>query len=716
MHAFLPILSQVAATPEPTHGATGWLIVAAIVLIGLVALGWRDLRRLSFTRIWAIGGVCFAESIRRRILLVTPLAILGVIIVTQFQNSMDEQDAVRQTLKFCLFATGLVLVLTTIILACTNIPREIETKVIFTIVTKPTSRLEIVLGKIVGFARVSATVLAIMGLFTWSYVEFRAWRMEGFISQRLSGPLAIPPSDRALLEHNQATGLLGARSLVSPQSVAIFAVDPALSGNDRWIFGAQNQQCVVRYNLDAAQQWAASQRGIYVSAAVKWQKYKDVAPPEIRASSSGFSLTPSNGHAPFADAGLHPPTVLLELLDENLLSMTGVSLFVAPLPVNTKEARVASEIPLSDDGAQAATVTAYMPPGGVGELLKHPYFYAKIGGQSEGFRYAVDASHPITLTIPANRPNDDRPTTNQLITVPPDLDADGQPIIVYRGQTALFGQQIPGGNADEEAKLPLAIYTFHHAMGRADENGRVSMELTSPIDRVDAKVSEQDDPTRVDVIVRDSDHPELQFTISPLLVENRRTAFFDVPANVVASGNFQVVFRDRTAGHFLGLLDDSLRLVTDRQGFTWNLFKSLLILWMLGLLVVTISIFSSTFVSWPIAVVLTAVILLGHWVVITLGEQNSVALGRSITRDFFASATGAQVQFVDISVERLTTMINALASVLPDVAQFDATGELEKGQIVAISTMADGACVLVEFGAPLAVLAYLLLRIKEVAP
>src|SRR3989442_560281 len=79
----------------------------------------------------AISSVSFRESIRRRVLLITPLAIVGVILVSQLQRPIDEADAIRQTVKFCLFATGLVVSIVTIILACTNLPREIDNRVIY---------------------------------------------------------------------------------------------------------------------------------------------------------------------------------------------------------------------------------------------------------------------------------------------------------------------------------------------------------------------------------------------------------------------------------------------------------------------------------------------------------------------------------------------------------------------------------------------------------
>src|SRR5207249_7586232 len=140
--------------------------------------GFVDLIRFSFTRIWAISNVCFTESYRKRILLITPLAIVGVFIVAQLQQPFDEQDAINQTIKFCLFATGLLITVTAIILACTNLPKEIENRVIYTIVTKPATRLEIVLGKIFGFARVSALILLVMGLFTFAYLHLRNWQFR----------------------------------------------------------------------------------------------------------------------------------------------------------------------------------------------------------------------------------------------------------------------------------------------------------------------------------------------------------------------------------------------------------------------------------------------------------------------------------------------------------------------------------------------------------
>src|SRR3954451_11022155 len=89
------------------------VVAAAIVIAGLLIYGFRDLRKFSLVRARAIAGVSFAESIRRKVLWITPLAMLGAILVSQSQRG-DEQYAVRQTIKFSLFASGVVVTITAV--------------------------------------------------------------------------------------------------------------------------------------------------------------------------------------------------------------------------------------------------------------------------------------------------------------------------------------------------------------------------------------------------------------------------------------------------------------------------------------------------------------------------------------------------------------------------------------------------------------------------
>src|SRR5262245_40644333 len=221
----------------------GWILFAIAIVLG-IGFGIGDLARLSKRRIGAIASVCWAESIRRRVLWITPLAILGVIIVSQLQRPIDEQDAIRQTIKACVFATGLLVAVTTIILACTNLPREIDNRVIYTVVTKPTTRLEIVIGKILGFARVSALILLIMGLFTYGYLHLRAWRFDAGIRDQLSTAGAVDNVSRPTLEYYRDAGLLTARSIAMPESMQIYARTPEPGSDRRYIATGEGDMLV----------------------------------------------------------------------------------------------------------------------------------------------------------------------------------------------------------------------------------------------------------------------------------------------------------------------------------------------------------------------------------------------------------------------------------------------------------------------------------------
>jgi hypothetical protein len=102
-------------------------------------------------------------------------------------------------------------------------------------------------------------------------------------------------------------------------------------------------------------------------------------------------------------------------------------------------------------------------------------------------------------------------------------------------------------------------------------------------------------------------------TSDPVVVhpENGRTVYANVPAASLDGGNFDSWFRVTTPGHWVSFRPDTVGLVRTDRSFGLNLLKSLFILWLLTILVVAIAVFCRTFLSWPIAVVLTVVICSG---------------------------------------------------------------------------------------------------------
>ena len=115
-----------------------------------------------------------------------------------------------------------------------------------------------------------------------------------------------------------------------------------------------------------------------------------------------------------------------------------------------------------------------------------------------------------------------------------------------------------------------------------------------------------------------------------------------------------------------------------------------------------------------IAIILSVVILLGHWGVSQIGDVGN-ELGRQVAQEMFP--TGApQARVVSTSVNVMTEAVQMVGSVLPDISKFAATEDLERGVSIPRQRLGSAAAVALGFGFPLMVLAYVILRNKEVAP
>jgi hypothetical protein len=710
-----------ASLPQWLNENPQWIVAGAIVLLGLCIYGFKDLIHFSPTRIWAISGVCFAESIRRRVLWIIPLAILGVIIVAQLQHPTDEQDAVRESTKFCLFATGLVVTITAIILACTNLPKEIENRVIYTIVTKPTSRLEIVLGKIVGFARVSATILLIMGLFTMGYMEVRSWSLASAIDQRLKDGSADLATS-ATLTHYKEAGLLNARTYATASGLQIVSREPAPSDRVHWLFGGEGS-FIVPFHLTEADlippndsTQTPGSAGLAIVLHLGFEP-SDFGPPlPKRNQTPAAPALPDTISAPHAPAATQAqltdpavvPTVSFSILDENQNSL-----------IDGRNINNGKPTQLTDPSGQSLVIATILPAQ-VSTLLKSDLIYLQVRGDTAKIEYSV-GPEPAILAVPALSADPNAPPAldnrARIISPIPHPAADSAtdsgakaPVPtppVFRTNPGLYGQQVRGG----EGKIPIAVYQFHNVNPVPDQAGNIAFELRVGIERGSA----HEDATMVQATVVDhtaSGDERYSAKISP---EINRTAFFTVPAAAVSGGNFDVDLRCLTQGQFIGVTDGSLHLVVSEHSFALNLAKSLFVLWLMSLLVVIISIFCSTFLSWPIAIVLTVLILLGHWGVSELGDSTAPGIGNLVATDM-GLRDPSKMHVVSDSVEALAKMLNILTKVLPDITQFSALEDIERGIFLPMSRMTDALGVIGAFGVPLTVMAYIFLRNKEVAP
>ena len=717
------MLTFLALIPYFIQRNLGWWLFGIILVAGIV-LGVQDLLRLSGKRIWAIASVCMIEARRRRVFWIVPLAFAGVVIVSQFQRPLDEQDAIRQTTKFCIFATGLVVAVTTIILACTNLPREIENRVIYSVVTKPTTRLEVVLGKVIGFARVSFWILLIMGALSWGYLSLRAWNMQRFIAQRLESG-SVSPTNVATLTYYRDAGLLGAKKLQEPAAIDVYSRVPGEKELRRYFWGSGDGSLGVAYDIDPAQiageTGEPGEHGLLVRVALGYEKRakKEAAKP---AQATAPATAPSTGPT---SKPYYGPFVMSP--EERAQIMAGTHASLAPqVSIQIQDAfqnHIGAAVPIVTGGGAhqfeltnrdgLTMIQGFIEPK-IASTLKGR-IYVRVTGMSADTEYYTDpalAQHldpdlartPILL-IAARGPQ-------ELVKLPPANKPDGTLIgAIYQGRPGNFGQQLKGGD-----EAPVGVFQFRGARF-AVEDGMAPFELRAGIERSGAEEEgpvDSDAPTLVSVRVHNVATGALSDEII-LKPESNRTVFFRVKPDVLEGGNFNLHVRTLTPGDHLGVKPESLVLISDSQPFAWNLAKSLFILWLMTVLITAVAIFTSTFLSWPIAVVLTLVILLGHWGVAQLGDSIAPGIGAQVVTDL-GLREAAKAEAVRATVERLSSFLNFISTILPDIGKYAAVEDIERGVTIPPDKLRDALMVTFGFALPLVLLAYLFLKNKEVAP
>lgn len=115
------------------------------------------------------------ESLRKKTLHVLIGLSFVIMAVLPAIPTTDEPDARVKMILVVFFQVVVLLCISgVILLSATSLPHEIEDKTIYGILSKPVSRLKIVVGKITGFALLSAILLLILGLFNLIAIQYRA--------------------------------------------------------------------------------------------------------------------------------------------------------------------------------------------------------------------------------------------------------------------------------------------------------------------------------------------------------------------------------------------------------------------------------------------------------------------------------------------------------------------------------------------------------------
>lgn len=167
-----------------TLGAVLLLVAFVMAILGRGAKGpelfgvavvssVKDLLGISLKRILAIANLTFKEAIRRKALFVFVVFCIMFMFAGWFLTRGGDKPQLQVKLYVSFVLTSITWLLLTVmlLLSCWGIPEDIRLRSLHTVVTKPTRRVEIVIGRIFGFTGIGLLVLAVMSVTGYVWIQ-----------------------------------------------------------------------------------------------------------------------------------------------------------------------------------------------------------------------------------------------------------------------------------------------------------------------------------------------------------------------------------------------------------------------------------------------------------------------------------------------------------------------------------------------------------------
>ncbi|MGO9113162.1 MAG: ABC transporter permease [Thermoguttaceae bacterium] len=127
-----------------------------------------DVARTSPRRVFALAWLAVRESLRRRVVVVFVVFVVLILFAALFikKDSLHPgQLYIQVVLNFTVYLTMLF----SLVLSALSLPGDIRDRTLHTVVTKPVRKLEIVLGRVLGFVFVGTVLLGGIGLISYGF-------------------------------------------------------------------------------------------------------------------------------------------------------------------------------------------------------------------------------------------------------------------------------------------------------------------------------------------------------------------------------------------------------------------------------------------------------------------------------------------------------------------------------------------------------------------
>jgi hypothetical protein len=689
--------------------AVGLWVVVALVL-GLLALtllrAHRDLVLLiwgkgklgsGWPRVWAVGWVTCLEAWSMRIWLLVPLWLVLSLILCLTVQPYRPIERMSLVLQMLLRSQEFTVLMVAGILGCMSLARERERRTLMTTVSKPISRLELLLGKVVGLSVMLGALLLVMGgiSLTVALVTDRMVRNEAQAIhelQRMDYDRAArtDPPDESLLTLAQRGALRAENYILAPGGVQVAGmVDYTRNPPQRWLKGASGQKAIYRFNS--------------LTAVVGIR-------PLLAFRFNGMVTTPTGGL-------LNPPEINV------VITLINDSRTREEKTLRLSEAWTATWTP---ELLKFFCINPEFDPGPVEITVTCPTNNVFLGIESSTAR---EAANVVLIGADPNRTRSknefDTPLFSPQLLGTEKRDrqyiycpAEPTPLNLLEVASYRFinvqRQQV---QVDAEDKFTLTLEVDVDRYRAQSQSTRALLMAYSPLWSDSSGAGTQPGGaaanTQPDSIRR---LDEKNIVTLPLVVTEKSPLEIKLPASLLDTGELLVDIRCLTPDHGIGFDQRSLRIQQPSGWFIANLAKSQAVLWLEATLLALVAVVCSSRMGWAVAGLTTLLIYtLGS----SLGLLEEMVNGPSFS--IMSNADAKALQGVwwydaasglsDISVRSVVTA----AQILPNFARFDGMTALTQLRALPWFDLATMVLLAVVYTLPLLALGYLILRDQEVA-
>ena len=643
--------------------AVGWLVSVLVggPLAGTMQCGRAladivlDLARISPRRVLALAWLAVRESLRRRVVVVFVVFVVVILFAALFINKTSPHPSqlyIQVVLNFTVYLSMLF----SLVLSALSLPADIRDRTLHTVVTKPVRKIEIVLGRVLGFVFVGTALLAGIGLISYGFTVRSLNHSHQLSADKLHGES---------LPGNRGTLLRGATSRSHEHEHAVTIIERA----------GEPVEATVESQKDHT-------HDLYVSGSGDKAIYT-LGPPKGQLQ----ARVPIYGKLYFLNKTGEPKEKGINVGDEWTYRS-----FI--------EGRTAAAAIWTFDGLSEDLFPESKFPNGIPVEMTIEVFRTYKGDQEKGVKGTIWLGNPKT----------------------------GKKVVLRNFLAKKFVtdvQMIPrsfvtaGSDGAAETVHLFPFFELTKASFAALHNAQVPDEVLSKLKPLKRKAFATADEFVLELAtILNSE--ELQ-TYETLILGNAKE-----PGMVSDDGRLQITLQCLEPQQYYGMAQADLYIRAADSPFAWNFCKGYLGIWLQMVLVVSLGVMFSTFLSGPVALLATMFVVIAG---IFSGYVVELAAGKVVGGGPFESMLrlmtqanmvsplepGLKTEATKVMDEATSLMMRYFAALVPNVSDNDFVDRVACGFDVGPDLVARCLICEVAYVLPVLLLGYIALKQREVA-